>query len=102
MATVDELKDIVGLVVEMVDCASVVAADGSLGFSDVGAVWSVVEKIGPAFSGVKNIPEELKDLSPAECDELIEFVMNELDTPEPVSKVVVEKALKAVKAAYEV
>ena len=86
----------------MVDCVSLVSADGSLGFADVGAVWSVVEKMGPAFSGVKDIPEELKDLSPAECDELIEYVMNELDTPESVTKVVVDKALKAVKAAYEV
>lgn len=99
---IEDLKDIMALAIEAVDCSSVVMRNGGLDLSDFGAIWSVIEKIGPAFMGAGTVPEELRDLTPEEIDELVEFVMAELDTPESVSKVVVEKVLKAVKANYEV
>lgn len=97
---IEELKDIIALVVEMVDCIAIVAKDGQLGFTDFGAVWSIVEKIGPAFVGADEVPGELKELTAADCDELIEYVMTELTTTEVAAKVTVDASLKAIKAAY--
>lgn len=101
-ATIEELKDIIALAIEAADCAFIIARDGSLDFSDIGAVWSVVEKIGPAIIGIGEVPKELADMSVAECDELIAFVLKDLDMPGASGKEIVEKCLKAFKACYEV
>lgn len=101
-ATVDELKDIISLAIDTADCAFIIAKDGSLDFTDIGAVWSVVEKIGPAIIGIGEVPKELADLSPEECDELIAFALQDLDLPGASGKDIVEKCLRAFKACYEV
>lgn len=99
---IEELKDVVALVLDLTDCTYLMAADGKLDFGDIGHFWSIIEKVGPALVGIKKVPAEFKDLSAAECDELIEYVMMDLSTPEDVSKVILEKALRALKACYEV
>lgn len=102
-ASVEELKDVIGLALGLVDCAFVVYSDGQLNLSDIGAVWNVIEKVGPAVVGVGQIPTELKDLTKEECDELIQFVVDELkDTAPDRAKVILEATLKAFKACYEV
>lgn len=101
-AGVTELKDVLSLVVDLVDCAMIVGEDGTLDFGDVTHLWSVIEKLGPAFSGINKVPLELKDLSSKEVDELITFIMTELNAPPPKAKVFVEKSLRAIKACYEV
>lgn len=99
---VEELKDVLSLVIEMADCAQLVAAEGGLSLTDVSNMWSVIEKLGPAFRGIEHVPDELADLDAADCDELIQFVMSELSAQSDKSKMIVEKSLKAFKAAYEV
>lgn len=99
---VEELKDVVALACELCDCAAIVAADGHLAFNDFGALWAVVEKLGPAMAGIKNIPDEISDLSVQECDELIEFVDTELESATGKSRIVIDRSLKAAKACYEV
>lgn len=99
---VDDLRDLLALVVEVVDCTAQVAKDGQLNFSDITAVWSVIEKIGPAMFGIGHVPAELKDLTPDELTDLLNFVKLELDyanTSE--AKEVVDKAFKALRACYE-
>jgi hypothetical protein len=102
-ATVDELKDVISLTLELVDCAFVVYSDGQLNLSDIGAIWNVIEKVGPAVVGVGQIPNELKDLTKEECDELIQFIMGELaDITTERASTILEATLKAFKTCYEV
>ena len=102
MRDISELKDIVSLVIEMVDATVLMTADGTIGISDVGHIWGIIEKMGPAFIGINEVPGELKDLTTEECDELILLLETELTVLPAQSKDALNKILKAVKACYEV
>lgn len=99
---VDEIKELVALACEICDAGMVIAADGHLGLSDVAQLWSVIERIGPAFIGIKNIPGEVADLTPKECDEIIAFIESDLDAVNGNARIVLDKVLHAAKACYEV
>lgn len=99
---VEDIKDVVALACELCDCAVLVAADGHLGFEDIGQLWAIVERIGPAFTGIDELPQELSDLTAAECDEIIGFIDSELDAATGKSRIILDKVLQAVKACYEV
>ena len=102
-ATVEELKDIISLTLSLVECSFLVYSDGQLNLSDIGAIWSVVEKVGPAVVGIGQIPAELADLSKEECDELIQYIMDELaDVASDKAATILYATLKAFKACYEV
>jgi hypothetical protein len=70
--------------------------------SDVSQIWGVIERVGPAFVGIENVPDELADLDEEDCDELIQFVMGELNVQDDKAHIVVEKSMRALKACYEV
>lgn len=45
-------------------------ADGRVDASDLGSLFAIAPKIGPAFDGVENIGAELNDLNEAEREDL--------------------------------
>lgn len=102
MRDIEELKDLVSLVVEIVDAGVLIFQDGHIGLGDVGHVWDVIEKMGPAFIGIDEVPAELKDLSIEECDNLITLLESELTVLPAQSKDALDKILKATRACYEV
>ena len=99
---VEELKDMLALVIELVDATQTIANEGGISMTDIGSLWNIVERVGPAFRGMNKIPAEITDLDAEECAELIAFIMEEISIEDVKAKLVVDKSLKALKAAYEV
>jgi len=76
--------------------------DEKITLSDAGSLWALLDGANDAFQDLGQLPAELKDLDIAEADELIDMVVTNYSFTNEKAKEIVEKALKALKANYEV
>jgi hypothetical protein len=75
--------------------------DQKIDFTDVIYFVGLAPKIMPAFSGIQDIPNELKDLDQAEQKELIDFIIENLAVDSTKAKLIVEKSLYVLASGYD-
>ena len=100
MTGIAETKDVLTLVLSTIDVIKKANEDGSINMGDIGLLVGLLPKLGPAFSGIDQVPAELKDLSQPEQTELINHVMTHLPYTEPKTRDIVEKSLVIIAHAY--
>lgn len=98
---IDELKQAVKLILDMIQVGVGVAKDGKVDVSDLGLLMTLIPDFGPAFSGAGTIPAELADMTTEEAEELVAFVMAGLVVPNDHARILVEKSLKVAAATFE-
>lgn len=96
-----ELKELLDLALAGVEVGVKISADKKVDITDLGHLLILVPKVEPAFAGVGEVPSELADLSTEEAAEVVTHVMAKLMIEDAKAKLVVEKALKALVANYE-
>lgn len=101
---IEELKQVVGAVVDVVDLGVAVGKDG-IGKEDVVTLFAAMPKlissIGAGIEGAGKIPAELQDLSVEEAAELAAFVIAKLAVDDAKAKLIVEKSLKVAVAGFD-
>lgn len=102
MSDIDALKSLVSLVIQMCDSGYIMGKDGALEWDDVGEVWDIMKKVYPAFKDIEKVPAEAAHLTPEQFDELIILIESEFAVVPDKSKELLDKILKAAKAAHEV
>lgn len=74
------------------------AASDGFSYDDFGVLTS----LPAAISGISNVPDELADLDEEEAEELKQFVQDSFDIPDDRLEEMVEKAVYAAIAVYQV
>ena len=93
-----ELKDLVALLAQMVKSGVLVAKDGKVDLTDLPAFFAIVQKVPAAFEGLSKVPVELSHLTEEQAAEVVAFAMTELALEEGKAKAVVEHSLKVAAA----
>lgn len=78
MKDIKNTKEAVKLVISGFKAYKLAAADGKIGFEDLGHAMIMLPHIQPAFEGIMEVPAEFKDLNAEEASELSAFVLAEL------------------------
>lgn len=76
MADIKELKEVVVFIIEGYLAGRKMLEDDKIGLTDLAHALPLIPSLIAAVEGIKEIPEEVKDLSAAEATELITFVAN--------------------------
>lgn len=100
---IDALKAIITFVIftaeELVNIDS--NEDGKVKFGEIiGAVSSIGFKLPAAYAQIPALKEEVKDLSPAEIQELVEHFSEEFDISNDKAEQVIESSLALLANAY--
>ena len=98
---IEELKDVVLMVIHLVDAAYLASQDGKLEWDDMTHIFSILKDIGPAFSGINKVPGEITDLSAEEISELCKLIEEEVTVVPEKQKPILSKILACVKASYD-
>lgn len=96
-----ETKDLVRLVVNAVNAVGDSLKDGKLNILDAVHFIKVLVSAGPAIDNVSGVLEELKSLSVAEKQEILDMV-KEVDLPNEDRELLVERILRAAIVLAEV
>lgn len=96
-----ELKELLDLALTGVEIAVDAGKDGHVGVEDLGLLLKLAPVVQPAIEGVGEIPAELADLSTEEAADVVAHVMAKLAIDHAKARLVIEKALKALVANYE-
>lgn len=96
-----ELKELLDLALTGVEVGVAAQKDGHIGVEDLGLLLKLVPTIQPALDGIGEIPAELADLSTEEAADVVAHVMAKLVIDDAKARLVIEKALKAIVANYE-
>ena len=99
---IEELKDVVSMVIQIVDAAYLSGQDGKLEWDDLTHIFGLMKAIGPALAGISQVPGEISDLSVEECNELCQMINEELTVPDAKQKEILAKSLACLKSCYEV
>lgn len=99
--SVKELKEALLLLVEMANAGIEIAKDGKIGLDDVGTLLKIVPALGPAISGVTEIPSEVSDIDAEEVAELVGAVVAKLAVDDQKARLIIEKSLKTAAAVAE-
>lgn len=98
---IKEVKEMVDLVVAVVESGAEIMKDGKVGIEDLGSVMRLVPYIGPAVQDAHMIPAELKDLDSDEAAELLAHVGAKLVVDDKKAAIVIDHSLKMLKKSYE-
>lgn len=98
---IEGLKKVVDLGLTLVDIGTSAMKDGKIDAADLGQLMKLVPVIEPAVSNFGEVIPELKDLSTDEAIELVAYVSGKLMIENAKARLIVEKALKAAVAAFE-
>lgn len=98
---IDETKDVVLFATLFADSIIKALADGKITFSDAPYFFSAMIKLPKAISGIDKVPAEISDLDENEMKELVQIVKDNLGVPTDQCKVIVEKSLALVYAAFD-
>ena len=93
-AEMKETIEMVSFVLELGNAIGASLEDGKIDWSDLMRFFGALKMAGPAIKGYENIPEEMKNLTPAMKEELKTYVSDKLDLPNDKIEFVVEAALK--------
>lgn len=98
---IDETKDVVLFATLFADSIIKALADGKITFADAPYFFGAMIKLPKAISGIDKVPSEISDLDENEMKELIQIVKDNLGVPTDQCKIVVEKSLALVYAAFD-
>lgn len=90
MAHVKELKEAVSFICSLANSIGKMAEKGQPTLADMMHLAPLMYKIPSAVDGIGEIPAELKSMSAAELDGLVQSIKDELDLPQDK----VEKAIE--------
>lgn len=95
-----ELKDLLDFALTGVEAGVKMAVDGKLDMADLVQVWPVVQAAPAAFSGLAQIPAELKDMDTAEASELVAHVVSKLAVDDAKAVVIIDASFKMLLAGH--
>lgn len=102
---VKELTEVVDLALGLADLGIGVAKDKKVDVKDLGLLLSkapgLIRDAVSAAEGIDKVPAELSDLSAEEASQLAAHVVVRLSVDDAKAKLIVEKALHAAVASYE-
>jgi hypothetical protein len=101
MSTVKETKEAIELALTFVDIYVGAKQDGKIDMQDFGLLLKLIPVMSAGTDGLAQIPSELADLSAEELAELSTLVVSRLAIKDEHTQLIVEKALKAAHAGYE-
>lgn len=99
---VKETSEVVSYFLHLIKVGTEILEDGKVSLGDAGSLLSLLDGLNDAISSAGEMPEELKDLDLDELESLTQLVTANYDTDNKKAKEIIEKALKALKANYEV
>lgn len=102
MKGIEETKDALKFIIGFGEAIDKSLEDGKIGYADLFNFAPVMMDAGAAFSGIDQVPGELKDLSKEERDELVKFVEEEFDIDNDNLEILIEKSFKAILSLYGV
>lgn len=100
MAEVKELKEVLGFICALANGIGEAAKDGQVSLGDATHLVPLLYKLPSAANGIDKIPEEAKDLSQDEIDELVKYIKDELDLPQDKVEMAVEEGLDVALKLY--
>lgn len=98
-APVKGVKELIELLDLLLDAHSVVKqalSDGKVGLGDAALLFKLVPQIGPAVSGLSEVPAEVKDLTAAEAGQVVAHVMAKLAVEDAKARAIIAASLKVV------
>lgn len=96
---VQDLIELLNLVCDGVNVAVAVAQPGhKLGLEDAKLLFNLIPDLGPALSGVANVPAEISDLDESEAAQVVSAVMAKLAIGDAHARDVVQKSLLLLSA----
>lgn len=96
-----ELKEVLDLVVGLVNAGIEVSKDGKINMADLGELVKVFPKIRPAIDNIGEVPSELSSLTSEDASDLISHIAMSLKIDDEKAKVIIDKSLKTIIAVYE-
>ena len=96
-----ELKEVLSLVVGLVNAGIDASKDGKINMADLGDLVKVFPKVKPAFDGIGEVPSEISALTSEDAADLVSHVATSLEIEDEKAKVIIDKSLKAIIAVYE-
>ena len=91
---IKETKELLKFIIELTEAIDKSLEDGEIGFGDISTLVTAMKDAGPAFSDMKLIPEELKDLDDTEALELYTYAKDELELSGKKTEEIVEASLE--------
>lgn len=101
MASIKETKEVLSFVISLANAVGNAAADGEIGFGDIGELYKPMTKAMSALGGLGDVPAEIGDLSVEEMEQLVAMVKEEFDIPEDAVESAVEGGLDVVLKLYK-
>lgn len=97
-----ETKELLKFAIDFGFACDDALADDKFTFSDFTYFFSLLGEIVPAIQGMKGIPAELEDMTALEMDELVDFIITDLDRnlKREEALLTAKKILGAIKAVY--
>lgn len=100
MSGIKELGEVVKFICAVSNAIGEAAKDGEISLGDAAHLVPLLYRLPSAVDGMADIPEEAKDLSQDELDELVKMVKDELDLPNDKVETAVESALEIAVQIY--
>jgi len=97
---IDETKDVLLFAVLFANAINKTFADGKVTLADLPNFFNVVLKLPAALNGINKVPSEINDLDENELKTLLQIVKDNLGLQTDQVKVVLQKSLDFVFAAY--
>jgi hypothetical protein len=101
MATIQNTKELVKLVVSGYKVYGQAKADGKIDLKDLGLLLALLPDIEAAFKDVSEIPAEVKDLDATEAAELGQFIVSELGALPEKTAAIINESLQVIIHAYK-
>jgi len=100
MANTKELKEALKFVIELGNGLGKSLEDDKFSFTDAINFLPAAKALPAAFSGIKEIPDEIYDLDERERLDLVEFVKAELDLVQDEAELIAEKAFSVLSEIF--
>ena len=97
-----ETKQLLKFAIDFAFSCSDALDDDHFSFIDFKYFFGLLGEIVPALQGMQGIPAELEDMTALEMDDLVDYVLKDLDThmSREAALLTVKKILTAIKATY--
>jgi len=94
MTGIKETKELLGFIIKVVEAVDKSLEDGKIGFMDMSNLVTAMLAANGAFNDINKVPEEIKDLTKEESEELYAYATKELSLNSAKTEEIVEKALE--------
>jgi hypothetical protein len=93
MAKAKELKEVLLFLCALANTIGEVSEDGKVSKVEALALLPLLYKVPSAIDGIREIPDEIADLSQEDIEELAKMVKDELDLPQKKIEIAIEDGI---------